>query len=246
MAATSVGRAHEMGAQQCFGFGDPVIAQRVRRGQQTRIARRMPDMAGIGLRGGIGVVQGREQVGQRQPSAGKVGLEGECVAHRDHRFGAASRAGQRAAMLQVRHRPARLSRNQRGKQFQRLGMPTERVVRCREHEQRRAVSGNHVEDLAGLLGGEQRAGREQSPGMREREVQRSGLRGLAHCGAVRNAVAAPTSPGAVDGPHCVRWMPMEEIGSVPGAVGFGNLRRAGFDASSRRHAVAGMRSVTST
>ena len=51
IAATSVGDAFQVLAQQRLGLGDAVLAQRRRGGQQARVARGVADVAGVG---GIG------------------------------------------------------------------------------------------------------------------------------------------------------------------------------------------------
>ena len=171
-AATSVGCSCRCRAQERFGLGNAVLAQRGAGGEQARVARgRLEETRARGL--GAGVIADRPQViGKRAPRIRQIRVQLHGAPQLGHRLVPTPECSERHAMLIAGGRPARLCGHQRRQERLGCSRIAPEALRDRQHQQRIGMPRRGPEDLARLLGGEGRVTVEQPRRMGEGDLER--------------------------------------------------------------------------
>ena len=159
--------------QQCFGFGNAVLAQRRAGGEEARVACGCLEEARA-RRLGASIIADRPQViGERAPGIRQIRVEFDGTLEFGDGLVATTERPECHAMLVARGGPARLTKHQRCEQCLRRGGIAAEALRDRQDQKCIGVSGRRLEDLVCLFGGERRVAIEQPRGVRERDVDGS-------------------------------------------------------------------------
>ena len=167
------GKALQVSSEARLGDREIVRDESSRGLQQPRIVRRGLDVAGTREICASQIAGGIELIGEQTPAIGEVGLERNGAAQRRDRLGAASGLPERRSKLQVYRRRPRLFPRQGFEHLERRLQLTGEALRCAEDEARAWLARERPQNLTGLFRGQRRALLEQSPGVRERKINRS-------------------------------------------------------------------------